>query len=125
MEENNEKETTYAQEEPTTTAGQPLSDFLLQLEDYTPTLPDSITEHYLRTGGFNTTDARIVRLVSLAAQKFISEISNDALQHCKTRGANLNTKTKIKDRRYTLTMEDLTPAVAEYGIIVKKPHYFV
>lgn len=66
-----------------------------------------------------------VRLVSLAAQKFISEISNDALQHCKTRGANLNTKTKIKDRRYTLTMEDLTPAVAEYGIIVKKPHYFV
>lgn len=66
-----------------------------------------------------------VRLVSLAAQKFISEIANDALQHCKTRGANQNTKTKGKDRRYTLTMEDLTPAVAEYGIIVKKPHYFV
>lgn len=66
-----------------------------------------------------------VRLVSLAAQKFISEIGNDALQHCKTRGANQNTKTKGKDRRYTLTMEDLTPAVAEYGIIVKKPHYFV
>lgn len=66
-----------------------------------------------------------VRLVSLATQKFISEIANDALQHCKTRGANQNTKTKGKDRRYTLTMEDLTPAVAEYGIIVKKPHYFV
>lgn len=66
-----------------------------------------------------------VRLVSLSAQKFISEIANDALQHCKTRGANQNTKTKGKDRRYTLTMEDLTPAVAEYGIIVKKPHYFV
>lgn len=38
MEENNDKESTYAQEEPTTTAGQPLSDFLLQLEDYTPTV---------------------------------------------------------------------------------------
>lgn len=63
--------------------------------------------------------------MSLAAQKFISEIANDALQHCKTRGANQNAKTKGKDRRYTLTMEDLTPAVAEYGIIVKKPHYFV
>lgn len=72
----------------------------------------------------NTTYFR-VRLVSLAAQKFISEIANDALQHCKTRGVNQNTKTKGKDRRYTLTMEDLTPAVAEYGIIVKKPHYFV
>ncbi|KAG7212683.1 hypothetical protein KM043_012962 [Ampulex compressa] len=113
-----------ANEEPKT-AGQPLSDFLLQLEDYTPTVPDAISEHYLHTAGFNTTDPRIVRLVSLAAQKFISEIANDALQHCKTRGANQNTKTKGKDRRYTLTMEDLTPAVAEYGIIVKKPHYFV
>ena len=115
----------YAANDDSKTAGQPLSDFLLQLEDYTPTVPDAISEHYLHTAGFNATDPRIVRLVSLAAQKFISEIANDALQHCKTRGANQNTKTKGKDRRYTLTMEDLTPAVAEYGIVVKKPHYFV
>ncbi|KAL6432944.1 transcription initiation factor TFIID subunit 10-like [Cataglyphis hispanica] len=128
MAENFGRETPSAykkEEEESKTAGQPLSDFLLQLEDYTPTVPDAISEHYLHTAGFNTTDPRIVRLVSLAAQKFISEIANDALQHCKTRGANQNAKTKGKDRRYTLTMEDLTPAVAEYGIIVKKPHYFV
>ncbi|XP_018355819.1 PREDICTED: transcription initiation factor TFIID subunit 10-like isoform X2 [Trachymyrmex septentrionalis] len=125
MAENFGKETSPIYNEETKTAGQPLSDFLMQLEDYTPTVPDAITEHYLHTAGFNAIDPRIVRLVSLAAQKFISEIANDALQHCKTRGANQNTKTKGKDRRYTLTMEDLTPAVAEYGIIVKKPHYFV
>ncbi|XP_063987982.1 transcription initiation factor TFIID subunit 10-like [Diachasmimorpha longicaudata] len=105
--------------------GQPLSDFLVQLEDYVPTIPDAVSEYYLQTAGFNTTDPRIVRLVSLAAQKFISEVANDALQHCKTRGANPSTKSKNKDRKYTLTMEDLTPAIAEHGIIVKKPHYFV
>ncbi|XP_067006207.2 transcription initiation factor TFIID subunit 10 [Anabrus simplex] len=106
-------------------SGQPLSDFLMQLEDYSPTIPDAVTTAYLQSAGFNTGDPRIIRLVSLAAQKFISDVANDALQHCKTRGAAQNTKTKGKDRRYTLTLEDLTPALAEYGITVKKPQYFV
>ncbi|KAL3217884.1 hypothetical protein MRX96_031990 [Rhipicephalus microplus] len=69
-------------------------------------------------------DPRVVRLVSLAAQKFLSDITNDALQHCKMRGAG-QSKKATKDKRYTLTMEDLTPALQEYGINVKKPHYFV
>ena len=73
-----------------------------------------------------TFDLCRIRLVSLAAQKFVSDVANDALQHCKTRGASQTSKTsKGKDRRYILTMEDLTPALAEYGITVKKPHYFV
>lgn len=67
-----------------------------------------------------------VRLVSIAAQKFISDIVNDALQHCKMRGANAvqSSKNKAKDKRYTLTMEDLAPALAEYGIQIRKPPYF-
>ncbi|XP_076318471.1 transcription initiation factor TFIID subunit 10-like [Tachypleus tridentatus] len=106
------------------TAGQPLLDFMLQLEDYTPTIPDAVTSYYLNTAGLDTSDPRIVRLISLATQKFISDIANDALQHCKMRGAGQSKKTS-KDKRYTLTMEDLNPALMEYGIHIKKPHYFV
>ncbi|CAN8008769.1 hypothetical protein HPB47_012543 [Ixodes persulcatus] len=105
-------------------SGQSLSELLLQLEDYSPTLPDAVTAHYLNTAGFEASDPRVVRLVSLAAQKFLSDITNDALQHCKMRGAGQSKKAS-KDKRYTLTMEDLSPALHEYGINVKKPHYFV
>ncbi|XP_061485289.1 transcription initiation factor TFIID subunit 10 isoform X2 [Rhineura floridana] len=103
----------------------PLVDFLLQLEDYTPTIPDAVTGYYLNRSGFEASDPRIIRLISLAAQKFISDIANDALQHCKMKGtASGSSRNKSKDKKYTLTMEDLAPALTEYGINVKKPHYF-
>ncbi|XP_064611366.1 transcription initiation factor TFIID subunit 10-like [Liolophura sinensis] len=106
------------------TAGVPLSDFVLQLEDYAPTIPDSVTAFYLNRSGFEATDPRIVRLVSLAAQKFVSDIANDALQHCKMKASGQSSKKQGKDKKLTLTMEDLSPALAEYGINVKKPYYF-
>ncbi|XP_023693063.1 transcription initiation factor TFIID subunit 10 [Paramormyrops kingsleyae] len=103
----------------------PLADFLMQLEDYTPTIPDAVTGYYLNRAGFEASDPRIIRLISLAAQKFISDIANDALQHCKMKGtASGSSRNKTKDKKYTLTMEDLSPALSEYGINVKKPYYF-
>lgn len=103
----------------------PLADFLMQLEDYTPTIPDAVTGYYLNRAGFEASDPRIIRLISLASQKFISDIANDALQYCKMKGtASGSSRSKTKDKKYTLTMEDLTPALSEYGMNVKKPYYF-
>ncbi|XP_061198354.1 transcription initiation factor TFIID subunit 10-like isoform X4 [Saccostrea echinata] len=106
------------------TAGVPLTDFVQQLEDYAPTIPDSVTAFYLNRAGFEASDPRVTRLISIAAQKFISDIANDALQHCKMKGS-VQSKNKGKDKKLTLTMDDLTPALAEYGINVKKPAYFI
>lgn len=103
----------------------PLSDFLMQLEDYTPTIPDAVTGYYLNRAGFEASDPRIIRLISLASQKFVSDIANDALQYCKMKGtASGSSRSKTKDKKYTLTMEDLQPALSEYGVNVKKPYYF-
>ncbi|XP_017858298.1 PREDICTED: transcription initiation factor TFIID subunit 10b [Drosophila arizonae] len=104
-----------------------LSDFMLQLEDYTPLLPDAVTSHYLNMGGFHADDKRIVRLISIATQKYMSDIIDDALQHSKARTHMQNSNTpggsKAKDRKFTLTMEDLQPALADYGINVRKMDY--
>lgn len=103
---------------------------MLQLEDYVPTVPDAVTAFYLNSAGFDSNDPRIVRLISVATQKFISDVANDALQHCKTRtnnqqnGSSKVIKPSNKDRKYTMTMEDLAPALADYGITVRKPQYF-
>lgn len=107
-------------------AGEPLADFMNQTEDYPATIPDSVTAYYLNSAGFEATDPRIVRLVSVAAQKFISDVANDALQHCKMRVSSQAAKKQARDKQQlTLTMEDLTPALAEYGINVTKPQYYV
>lgn len=106
------------------TGGTNLSEFLSQLEDYAPTIPDAVTVSYMQRAGFESIDPRIVRLISLASQKFISDIAHDALQHCKMRGSGQSSRKSGKDKRYTLTIDDLAPALNEYGIHVKKQPYF-
>ncbi|KAF9617524.1 hypothetical protein IFM89_036728 [Coptis chinensis] len=58
-----------------------LSDFLASLMDYTPTIPDELVEHYVAKSGLQCPDARLIRLVAVATQKFIAEITTDALQY--------------------------------------------
>ena len=41
---------------------------------------------------------QVTRLISLAAQKFISDISYEALQHCKMRGGGKDQKSKSSGR---------------------------
>ena len=64
----------------------------------------------------------------MTTQKFISDVANDALQHCKTCTNNQSGSAKsvkpTQDRKYTMTMEDLAPALADYGITVRKAQYF-
>lgn len=111
-------------DDPMPTSGTNLAEFLNQLEDYVPTIPDAVTVNYMHRAGFEDVDPRIVRLISLASQKFVSDIAHDALQHCKMRGSGQSSRKLGKDKRYTLTMDDLSPALNEYGVHVKKAPYF-
>ena len=53
----------------------------------------------------------------MAAQKFISDIANDAFVQCSLKAA------RRKDKKNVLTMEELTTTVSGYGININKPAY--
>ncbi|GFR08326.1 transcription initiation factor TFIID subunit 10, partial [Trichonephila clavata] len=101
---------------------QSLSEFVAQLDNYTSTIPDPVAAHYMRSAGFSSNDPKIIKLISIAAQKFLSDIASDSLEQCKIKNAE-QTKKTTKDKKYVLTMEDLTTSLEEYGISVKKPSY--
>ncbi|KAJ1921688.1 hypothetical protein H4219_000421 [Mycoemilia scoparia] len=79
-----------------------LAEFLVQMDQYSPIIPDALTDYYLSQAGFECDDVRIKKLLAMATQKFISD-----------------------DRKTVLTMDDLAAALSEYGVKVKKPDYFM
>lgn len=104
-----------------------LLEFLDQMDDYQPVIPDAVLDYYLTKSGFDCPDIRIKRMMALAAQKFVSDIAQDAFQYYKIRqqGMSAREKKASDSKKAVLTMEDLAPALAEYGINVKKPEYYL
>jgi len=103
-----------------------LEDLLERVEDYNSVIPDSVTSSILQGVGVDNQDSEVTRLISLAAQKFISDISYEALQHCKMRGGGKEQKSKSsgRDRKYAMSSEDVVVALSDQGLTVKKPPYF-
>ena len=82
------------------------------MENYTTAIPDSVTESVLSSAGLQSTDpqvatviqigihcshcfqhiVQVTRMVSLVAQKFLSDVAYEALQHCKMRGGGKEMK---------------------------------
>jgi len=98
---------------------------LERLEGYTPTVSDATVQAILAQTGLKTQDPQVTRLISVAAQKFISDIAYDALQHCKMRGGGKEQK-KVsgRDKKFALATEDVAVALSDQGITVKKPQYY-
>jgi transcription initiation factor TFIID subunit 10 len=47
------------------------------------------------------------------------------MHFAKVRTTTQQAKLKTKDKKVVLTMEDLSAALAEHGVNVKKPEYYV
>ncbi|CAG8581977.1 2634_t:CDS:2, partial [Scutellospora calospora] len=100
-----------------------LLEFLLLLDNFEPLIPEFVTEYYLNRSGIQCDDVRVMRLMSLAAQKFVADIATDAFQYCKIRQQSKKNIGKQRNKT-VLTLEDLAAALSEYGINIKKPDYY-
>lgn len=105
---------------------QELEAFLNSLTSHTTVIPDDVLRHFLAQSGFKTDDERVERLIGLAAQKFIADVSNDALSHARLRQSTMPApkKSVAKDAKLTLTVDDLERALRDYGVNLCKPPYF-
>lgn len=72
-----------------------LREFLGKMDDYAPIIPDAVTAHYLTLAGLpppgngpNQTPPHLARLLALATQKFIADISADSYQYARIRASN-------------------------------------
>lgn len=93
-------------------------------------IPDELTNHYLKSAGVSNPDARVTRLVSLAAERFVQQVADDAYRCAVQRNqAQLKEKKEkgydLKDKRLVLECEDLAAALRDYGVSLHKPPYYV
>ncbi|KKZ63949.1 transcription initiation factor TFIID subunit 10, partial [[Emmonsia] crescens] len=72
-----------------------LREFLGQMDEYAPIIPDAVTAHYLTLAGLpppgngpNHTPPHLARLLALATQKFVADIAADAYQYSRIRSSN-------------------------------------
>jgi transcription initiation factor TFIID subunit 10 len=165
---------------------------LLDDPDFTPIIPDAVTDYYLSKSGLalspnNDESIKIKRLLALATQKFISDIATDAYEYSRIRsnsavyaannpqarsrallmatmakargatttttssssaqnnntdvqnnddgtetgdvntttGSNLNPNGASQNKeKVTLTMDDLSSALDEYGLNINRPQFY-
>lgn len=145
-----------------------LKEILDMMDDYSPIIPDAVTDYLMAKNGLQINDLNIKRLLALATQKFISDIAQDAYEYSRIRS---NTVNKLKNtlnnnainpaplpqpqqgltggtgtgtgtgtntgasagnsgganpnnEKLTLTVEDLSSALEEHGVNVKRPNFY-
>ena len=80
----------------------------------------------LLQSGLPNLDPMLVNMVSIAAQKFIADIAADALTHNKMQQSlrGKPSKNGKRDKKFVMNTEDVTRALEDKGILVKRQPYF-
>lgn len=114
-----------------------LLDLLTALDSFNPVIPDALLDYHFTRAGLQCDDVRMKKLVALVAQKFVTDVATDALAHQRLRQSRIGAvgggasaaggpgSAAAGGKKTVLSMEDLTAALSERGIDVKRPFYHI
>lgn len=110
-----------------------LNNFLTNLDEYSPTVPEAVTEFYMNKGGVEAGDPRMVKFISLAADHFLAKTVYESRQVCLLRQENTATTSKKTQKRKmaevanktedTFQEEDLDRALIAAGVRVHRSKF--
>ncbi len=83
-----------------------------------------MTEFFLRRSGFECEDPVVIKMVSLAAQKFLTDLAKESYAFSKKRQQAAGSAQQKSTRRNVLLLEDVANAAGKFGVRVVKPDYF-
>ncbi|KAM0683397.1 hypothetical protein MDAP_000962 [Mitosporidium daphniae] len=112
-----------------------LLELLRQLEHFTPIIPDPLMDMVMARAGLDSPDVKLKRLLALMAQKFITDVAQDAMQYSRIRSNGVAApattaptskadRKASKERRFVLTLEDLNAALQDHGVVSRRPPYY-
>lgn len=97
-----------------------LNDFLSALELYNSTFPDAVSKSLLERKGVSVEDDKISKFISLAADKFMSEVIYEAKQISILRQQSTRSLKRKAEMAETLELEDLEGSVAQMRIQLRR-----
>ena len=93
------------------------------MDNCIPTIPEEVTNYYLQRSGFVTEDRRLVRIISLAAHKFVADVASDAMATHRIRETSIK-RDRDGNEKVVLTMDDLSASLQAYGVNIVKPEFY-
>ena len=97
-----------------------LNDFLSALELYNSTFPEALSKSIVERKGLSVEDDKISKFISLAADKFMSEVIYEAKQISILRQQSTKSVKRRAEMAETLELEDLEGSVAQMQIQLRR-----
>lgn len=105
---------------PSPTDANKISQFIQELGDYIPPIPESVINQILAECGMQTDDVVVSHIMNVVCQKFMRDVMVKCCANAKVRA-----KEDKKKKKLDIQVSDLKLALETRGIHVNRPEFIV